>query len=144
MAESSDIEQRIRRVGKKFESLIETTIRNAGREAAKAMIFNTPIKTGRARGNWVSFNGPDREVKSDPIKFDLVGATTAAEIARSTSGWKIKDGQIVVVNATRDPVTDFPYILSLNKGSSRQNPTGMLPFGKQAGLRELRKLGGKL
>ncbi|MCI0418640.1 MAG: hypothetical protein L0312_05365 [Acidobacteria bacterium] len=121
--------------------MLERAVRDAGSAAGRAMIRVTPVDTGRARGNWEAFNGPDREVSSKPSKFDQQGAATEAEVSAVVSKWRLKDGQLSIVNATEDPVTGFKYILSLEQGSSLQNPSGMLPFGVQAGLRELRKLG---
>lgn len=144
MANTSDpkiFAKRIRAVSDKLAKLLEGSIRDAGRAASRSMIHETPVDTGRAKGNWTAFNGADRVIDSKPNKFDKQGAATEAEVATIVSKWRLKDGQLWIVNSTEDPLTGFKYILSLERGSSAQNPSGMLPFGVQAGLRELRKLG---
>lgn len=87
------------------------------------VVLDTPVDTGRARGNWYpSLNAPSSD-RDDDIE-DKSGSRALAEI---------------VDNATRAVIGDviwltnnLPYILPLENGSSKQAPDGMVDVNLQA------------
>ena len=90
--------------------------KNISREALRFLVGITPVKTGRARGNWVvSINYRNRNYVEN--RFDKQGGRTVsaglAKISRSRSG-----DAIFITN-------NVPYIGLLDRGTSRQAPSGM-------------------
>ena len=88
-------------------------------EAAKRIIYRTPVDTGRARGNWhTSIDVPEFRADEDT---DKAGAMTLAEVDGKLN--QIKDesvGRVVYLT------NGLPYIVPLENGSSKQNPAGMV------------------
>lgn len=74
----------------------------------------TPVKTGRARGNWQTSVGtyPTDELSR------IGGARALSEAGRATKTWNIEQ-PIYFVN-------NLPYILPLEYGNSKQAPRGMV------------------
>lgn len=85
-------------------------------DALTGIVLNTPVLTGRARGNWqVSINQP---IETMVDKEDRGGNST------------ISAGSVVINNANPFSViyitNNLPYILFLEEGSSSKAPGGMV------------------
>ena len=76
------------------------------------VIHRTPVDTGRARGNWQTSVGTYQTDYTSRIGRSL------AEAGRVTKTWNI-ERPIYFVN-------NLPYIIPLERGSSKQSPRGMV------------------
>jgi len=85
-------------------------------ELFSSVILDTPIDTGRARGNWqVSMNAP---IKSEIDRLDTSGNKAVQDVI-DTVMKSFFDGTIYLTN-------NLPYIEALEFGSSNQMPEGMV------------------
>jgi len=88
---------------------------------AAEVVATTPVKRGRARGNWtLGLGAPDRSVPYAPppgLGDRGAGAGSLARIAEGLRG--LKAGQDVYLS------NGVGHILELEHGSSRQAPAGM-------------------
>jgi hypothetical protein len=84
-------------------------------ELFASVVRDTPVDTGRARGNWQTSveNAPAVEVE----RLDKSGGSAIAEIV-STTPAKVGSKTLLTNN--------LPYIRSLEEGSSKQAPAGMV------------------
>lgn len=84
-------------------------------EAAKRIIYRTPVDTGRARGNWqVSIGSPQVAEFDD----DKNGYMTLMGVRSDTR--EVDAGEIVYL------LNGVEYIVYLERGSSDQHPDGMV------------------
>ena len=90
--------------------------RKVGIEMASQIVLRTPVKTGRARGNWNTTIGSANYAVTE--SFDKAGAATIAEAAATLSGFRCGPS-IWIANG-------LPYIGKLENGSSIQAPGGMV------------------
>jgi len=95
---------------------IARTQRAACLEMAKAVINDTPVKTGRAKANWQA--GLNKAPSGVIEQNDPSGEATLAKIQKVLAQMKQGDRFILVNN--------LPYAQELEDGSSRQAPNGML------------------
>jgi len=79
--------------------------------------LKTPVKTGRARGNWQVTTGSPASGTVDAT--DPSGGRVLGEIASKCTAWDPKTGAIYLTN-------NLPYIERLENGSSTQAPSGMV------------------
>lgn len=120
------------------EQAVSELLRKLALDGLKGLVYKTPVKTGRARGNWqVVIVGKttilrglgaiaERVERTDPDGAETIRAGMA-EIAKAP-------GYCVI-----DVENTLPYIVRLEDGSSKQAPAGMLaltfdelvsPFGQ--------------
>lgn len=78
-------------------------------------VKDTPVDTGRARGNWVT--SVDTPAQGEIDREDKTGSTVTAEIVAKTPE---KAGQEVFMS------NSLPYIDALEYGSSTKAPNGMM------------------
>jgi hypothetical protein len=105
----------IRRFATKTTEAHNKITRVATLELFRGVILATPVKTGRARGNWQTSVGQPtpNEIERD----DKSGAQAIGEVqARTPEG----AGQEVFLT------NNLPYIYSLEFGSSKKAPQGMV------------------
>lgn len=115
----------------------EAAVKRAAIAADTAAVMTTPVKTGRARGNWLASIGqPEfREVEvGGPTEADAAAAAQGAmEQARAQlQTYTLNQGSIFLCNS-------LPYILVLEHGSSVQRPEGMTTHALAAAQYQLRK-----
>lgn len=132
-------QRRMQAVGADIQKAVDKVVRSATSRTFTRAIVGTPVDTGRARGNWVaSFDFPSDEF--DPSRFDKLGGATVTKadivIAQYDSD---RHDAIVLANSTRDPETQFPYVVGLDQGTSRQAPLGMTRLAVQAGAQFVRR-----
>jgi len=89
--------------------------RAATLELFSSVIKSTPVDTGRARGNWQTAVGTPIEGEIDRI--DQGGSAAIAEVQAKTPEGA---GQETFMT------NNLPYIDSLENGSSKQAPAGMV------------------
>ena len=94
------------------EKKIERTVRAVKLELFRSVILDTPVDTGRARGNWqATLNSPaTEEIENESMSVALAGV--AANLG------KVNDVSFLANN--------LPYIEELEDGSSKQAPAGMV------------------
>lgn len=111
----------------------EKIVRKAAITGGSVAVLATPVRFGRARGNWIaSLNSPARVTgKRSP---DPSGARAISEGTRKIETWRTRDGSIFWINGV-------PYILRLENGSSSQAPSGMVALALQAAAKEFAKGG---
>lgn len=90
---------------------LDWTVRSVTLELFTSVIEDTPVDTGRARGNWQTNVGsyPDNEV-------DRSEQSAMGELYSNVGGY----GKITYM------VNNLPYIGKLEYGYSRQAPAGMV------------------
>ena len=81
-----------------------------------SIIQDTPVDTGRARGNWQTDTG---QAKSGVVERDDKGGEKASAEAKGV----IEDSDL---NDTLYMSNNLPYIEPLENGSSSQSPEGMV------------------
>ena len=94
------------------EKKVERTVRAVKLELFRSVILDTPVDTGRARGNWqATLNSPaTEEIENESMSVALAGV--AANLG------KVNDVSFLANN--------LPYIEELEDGSSKQAPAGMV------------------
>lgn len=81
------------------------------------VILDTPVDTGRARGNWVpAIGAPSNSV--DNNKFDGSGQSTVSAAVSVSRSAKMGD--------TIHLTNNLPYIKKLENGYSKKSPRGMV------------------
>jgi hypothetical protein len=78
-----------------------------------AVINDTPVDTGRARGNWQTTVG---QPATNQIERDGASASIAEAVANTPKG----AGQETML------ANNLPYIVDLENGTSKQAPQGMV------------------
>lgn len=100
----------------KTERKIETAVRKIALDVFTRAILKTPVRTGRARGNWQVAIGriPSGTVKID----DRAGTATIGAVQAEVLG--LRAGEAIFL------VNNLPYIRRLEFGYSDQAPNGMV------------------
>lgn len=106
--------KRVARFRKRAIKATDDTRRAIIIELFSSVILDTPVDTGRARGNWqTSTNTPKR---AELNRKDKPGTAAIAEIEANLG----KPGSTVYL------ANNLPYIVDLEYGSSKQAPKGMV------------------
>ena len=94
---------------------VDEVIRGTLLDMTRRVIFSTPVKTGRARGNWqATINNP----ATGPVTgVDTAGNSTLAEAAPIT---EVAPGNVYYLT------NNLPYAERLEFGWSQQAPSGMV------------------
>ncbi len=105
---------------KQKELEIDTVRKKVALEIFTQVVQKTPVDTGRARGNWLISVGQDTtgEVSRDDKKPKGSKPSFLSQEASKLNGCK-GDDTIYICN-------NLPYIKSLEYGSSKQAPSGMV------------------
>ncbi len=93
---------------------LERVRKGAAVEAFSGAISDTPVLSGRARGNW-QFS------KSAPAQGEIEGVRTEAVTGAEARAGVLDSGPNDVVYLTNN----LPYIDALERGTSRKAPNGM-------------------
>lgn len=105
-----------RRVAKNIDRLVILVQQKVALQLLTGVVNMTPVLTGRARGNWQV----------------TIGAPTTAAVERTDKdgGPTISEGsatiQSITTLGTIYLTNNLPYIVELEKGSSKQAPQGMV------------------
>lgn len=107
----------LERFGSGMEAKGDLILRKIVLDLMSAVVMDTPVDTGRARGNWYpSINVPS-DAKDDST-VDPSGGGVVANIMGTASRANMGDAVWLSNN--------LPYILRLENGSSKQSPQGMV------------------
>ena len=96
----------------------EDVVRGIAYGLAGNIVLNTPVDTGRARGNWICTT--DKLVKQRTGIFDKVGDKTLDRIALQLEDYTVEETKNIYLSNT------LPYIIMLEYGWSQQSPAGMM------------------
>lgn len=141
MATSRSLGQLAKRmdvVADQFEVGLERVVIVAAETAAGFAILATPVRTGRAKSNWVgSTTVPIEEdrmaaTEEDPITADEAELISLEQVVQVLGTYELIFGSIFLTNIT-------PYIEMLEAGSSRQAPAGMAALAVQAAAEQVRR-----
>lgn len=94
---------------------IEKTMRGAALELFGAIVQDTPVRTGRLRGNWQSsLNTPSDEI---------LESYTPQDLKKPLAGYKLNDILLLCNN--------LAYAERIENGYSQQRPNGMVKVNVQ-------------
>ena len=110
MSFASDLNRFANKSGEQIEQARRKTVL----DLFSAVIKDTPVKTGRAKGNWQTSVGT---VKAAVL--DRTGESAAQDELLAALGQWHDDETIYIANG-------LPYIERLEDGSSKQAPAGMV------------------
>lgn len=97
---------------------VNKLMRAVGIEALKRMIERTPVKTGRAQGNWnASVDRADDSVNDDASVADVANSLTAG--TGTVAKIDFFTGEVLYL------CNGVSYVMRLEDGSSSQAPSGM-------------------
>jgi len=102
---------------------LDLVSRKIALEAFRGVILKTPVKSGRARGNWqCTIGSPATDItdRSDQIPVKVPGGAAFAEVATIGRNWKALSGVSILLT------NNLPYIGRLEHGTSIQAPVGMV------------------
>ena len=113
-------------IGAELVEEINRQIRILAVDLDQRIVLKTPVKTGRARANWlVGLGAPRRGTVSSA---DEKGGATIVKNTQEIQ--KTKPGQDIWLS------NNLPYIQNLERGTSKQAPAGMV----SESLRELARV----
>ena len=106
----------LRRISQKWSGQSEQFIRGVEIKLFSAVILDTPVDTGRARGNWQASIGQPVENtldRLDPGGSAAIGAMTGLVLT-------LRGGRVTFL------ANNLPYAERLENGWSQQAPAGMV------------------
>lgn len=92
------------------------------------VIQDNPVDTGRSRGAWETTVG--QASRNTPDRLDKTGSAAKAEVLANTPAGA---GEVTFLT------NNLPYIVELEKGSSKQAPEGMVTRNMDRIERNLKK-----
>jgi hypothetical protein len=127
MAPANEFSRRIRKRSQEINWGANDVVKRAALAIDKAVIFATPVDTGRARSNWrAALGGPFTK------QLDETSATGAIGQAESVINGR-GPGQTIYIS------NNVPYIRRLNEGWSAQAPAGFVEDAMLIGRRIVRE-----
>jgi len=103
----------IERIAAKTRKSIEEVMRATALELFSSVIKDTPVDTGRARGNWQASIGSPEDGETNATE-----SAALAKVRSVSNGWSI--GEVIWLT------NNLPYIRRLEYGYSQQAPGGMV------------------
>jgi len=95
-------------------------VRSVTMQAYKMLTQETPVDTGRAKGNWyINPTNPDLTTNDDTTHSGKGQPASPIRIMAEVAKVTGKEDKIFITN-------NLPYIGKLERGSSQQSPAGML------------------
>lgn len=111
----------INRWAQHTEEKLDIAAQKIALDLFKRVILDTPVKSGRARGNWQVAIG---KVPNGTLELtDKTGQATISRATATTAG--LKAGDVIYL------VNNLPYIQRLEDGYSGQAPAGMVGLNVQ-------------
>ena len=99
-----------------------------------AVVRDTPVDTGRARGNWFpTLNSPSDETTNDKRRYTRTGNAVIGRVSETAKSAELGDTVWLTNN--------LPYINRLENGYSEKSPDGMVGINI---LRSQSKFGGDI
>lgn len=115
-ARTLSLGDQLREYAKVVNKRIDYVHRNLGMVLFTAIVYDTPVDIGLARGSWWPSKGSP--VMGGPTRIDKSGQKVVADIQREVMSAKLRDVLFMVNNV--------PYIEALEYGWSKQSPEGMV------------------
>jgi hypothetical protein len=138
MATLKTLTARLRVLAKDIPANASLIVRKTALAIDTALVLNTPVDTGRARGNWqVNIGGPaegtlDNWPKANKDAVGLNGSSSQFALAAAIKATEnFKGGSIFINN-------NLPYIVPLNNGHSGQAPPGFVQTAVLAGIQAVK------
>lgn len=123
MAPANEFARRIRARAQQVNWGANDVVKRAALAIDKAVVFATPVDTGRARSNWrAALGGP---FTSELEETSAMGAINQAESVINARG----PGETIYIS------NNVPYIQRLNDGWSAQAPAGFVEQAMTVGRR---------
>ena len=137
---ASTFSARLKKLTALIDKSVEREVRAAGMAAAMEVISRTPIKTGRARSNWIAsrFGAiptiviEGANTKNVETNRSVATVTALRNCAGTIKSWTTVMGSLLISNCV-------PYIFDLDDGTSGQARQGMTLFGIMAARRRLKQ-----
>lgn len=102
--------------GERTTRRVQEVRRGVSLKLFNSVILDTPVKTGRARGNWQV--STDKPIVGEISREDASGRAVMAEVEAEV---KKSDGDAPLFLSN-----SLPYIQKLEEGGSKQAPEGMV------------------
>ena len=121
----NDFRRRMTICGKKIERNASTLVRRVALAADQAVVFGTPVDTGRARSNWIVAINSAPEAVIEPYTPGEGGSTGA----RNAQAAIDQGSQVIAGYQSGDEIhitNNLPYIQRLNDGYSDQAPANFV------------------
>lgn len=137
----ASLRQFARRIELRADSIVENVdrlVRQVALAVDQAVVFETPVDTGRARSNWLVSLVEPRQDEIPPYapgrrlgKGESANAAAALAQGAAVIGMR-RPGQDIVIS------NNVPYIGRLNEGSSAQAPANFVEAAVQSGASVVR------
>ena len=101
----------------KVKNRLTVVPRKIALEVLRRVVMRTPVRSGRARGNWQTSVGSPMDGEID--RTDKGGGAAIGDGASVIDGWDVSNVAIFLMN-------NVPYIQALEDGHSTQAPSGMV------------------
>lgn len=118
---ASQFQSRMKMRGQEVITGVERKVIAAALAANDVLATITPVDTGKARANWLGSIGTPTYSNDLPPVYGSGEASTALVQSRNKAifySWRVGMGSLYLSNGV-------PYIVQLEKGSSKQAPLGM-------------------
>jgi len=121
MAKLKGFKRSLKEFAESIDVKVETVVRKISLQAFNGIVLKTPVDTGRARASWViGINRPlDSPNFPEDREMSAAEAQTIANRQLATLG-RLKPYETVFIS------NSLPYIETLEDGSSKQAPSGMV------------------
>jgi hypothetical protein len=102
-------------------------VKKAAMQVLMGVIMETPVDTGRARGNWMVTVGSPARTSIGPEKFGAPGSIPEKKAETQVAEATINKGEKIIKTASprRQIIwitNNLPYIIRLEEGWSKQTP----------------------
>jgi hypothetical protein len=140
MSDARTFSARLKVLTAMIDKNVEREVRAAGMACAMEVINRTPVKTGRARSNWIGSRYgaiptniiEGANTKNRETNRSVATVTAVRNCASTIRSWKREMGSLLISNCV-------PYIFDLDDGTSGQARQGMTLFGIMAARRRLKQ-----
>lgn len=145
--------KRMDELSRSVEGMADQALRKAALVADQVAVTMTPVKTGRARANWIVSINTLQESDDDPTLSGAEGSTargavnaqTAIDQAQGVLGVSLKfggsnaKGQFIRKAPVIFLSNTLPYIEALDNGSSQQATNGMTRAAIDAAIDQIKR-----
>lgn len=133
MSDMKQLARNLRVLAKRIPENANVMVRTVALAIDQTLVLNTPVDTGRARGNWQVTIGEPATGEVEGLPLRPKGKKKAAAVISSP----VEDTGMVAIKAAISATKDFkggtifivnnlPYIVPLNNGHSQQAPAGFV------------------
>lgn len=129
MSSPEEFSRRMARLGVRVAEGADQAVRRCALAVDAAVVTATPVKTGRARSNWIASLNAGTNVNREPLAPGAAATQPAIDEAAAVVATYDgdRDQSIHITNSV-------PYIGKLNSGSSQQAPAEFVQEATEAGV----------